>query len=70
MTGVDSFIAMLLYCSIVTVEANHSLNHGLPLFFQTDSHPYSLCDLLQNYMNTSHTIKAYAQGVRDKSDKD
>ena len=33
------------------VEANPSQNHGVPLFFQTDSHPSSLSDLLQNHMS-------------------
>ena len=26
-------------CSYMYVEANHSLNRGVPLFFPTDSHP-------------------------------
>ena len=42
----------------------------VPLFFPTDSHPLSLSDLLQNNMSTSHTIRAHAQEVWDKSDKD
>ena len=29
------------------LEANHSYNCGLPLFFPTDSHPQSLSDLFQ-----------------------
>ena len=46
------------------LEANHSLNCGLPLFsFPTDSYPKSFSDLLQNHMSPSHTIKAHAQEV-------
>ena len=52
------------------LEANHSKNRGVPLFFLTDNHPKSLSDLLQNHLNTSHTIRAHAQEVRDKLDKD
>ena len=52
------------------LEANHSYNFGLPLFFLTDSHPLSLSDLLQNHMSTSHTIITHEQEVSDKSDKD
>ena len=51
-------------------EANQSYNHGVPLFFMTDSHPLSLFDLLQNHMSTSHIIRAHAQEVWDESDKD
>ena len=43
------------------LEATHSQNSGIPLFFPTDSHPQSLLDLLQNYMSTIHTITAHAQ---------
>ena len=45
------------------LESNDSCNYVLPLFFPTDSHPYSLSDLVQNHMNTSHTIRAHAQKV-------
>ena len=55
---------------VYSIEANHSENRGVPLLFQTDSHPYSLSDLLQNHMSTSHTIRAHAKEVWDKSDKD
>ena len=45
------------------LEANHSQNRGLPLFFPTDSRPQSLFDLLQYLISTSHTIRAHAQEV-------
>ena len=41
----------------------------VPLFSPTDSHHKSLFDLLQNHMNTSHTIRVHAQEVWDKSEK-
>ena len=52
------------------LEANQSWNRGVPLFFPTDSHPLSLSDLLWNRMPTGHAIRAHAQEVWDKSDKD
>ena len=46
-----------------SLEANHSQNFGLPLYFPTDRHPLSLSDLLQNHMSTSNFIRAHAQEV-------
>ena len=45
------------------LEANHSRNRGVPLFFPTDRYPKSLSDLLQTHMSTSHNIRAHAQEV-------
>ena len=39
------------------LEANHSKNHGIPLFFPTYSHPLSLSDLLQNHMNIAMLLE-------------
>ena len=40
------------------------------LYFKTDSQPQSLFDSLQNHMSTSHTVRAHAKEVWDKSEKD
>ena len=52
----NMFIPLLL-------EANHSYDRGLPLFFPTDSHPWSLSYLLQNHVSSCQAIGAYAQEV-------
>ena len=50
MTSLGSYLkkyTCVLMCIWYLLEANHSLNCGLPLFFLTDSHSKSLSDLSQ-----------------------
>ena len=57
------FNFLLILAELLFLEANHSENRVLPLFFATDIHPESLTVLLQNHMRTIYTITAHAQEV-------
>ena len=62
----DIFVPILLLLNFHPeglLEANRYQNRGVSLFFPPHSHTYSLSDLLQNHMNTSHTIRADGQEV-------
>ena len=52
------------------LEANHSLNCVLPLFFPTDSYPQSLSDLSQTSCACALIVWIVVMCFSDKSDKD